>query len=80
MSHASFRIVCVSVPIQIHGLPILPGDLLHGDENGLLSVPAGHEKELAAAVDQVRSRERRLMDWVGSDQFSLNGFHKFVVE
>jgi len=80
VSHASFRIVCVSVPIQIHGLPILPGDLLHGDENGLLSVPAGHEKELAAAVDQVRSRERRLMDWVGSDQFSLNGFHKFVVE
>jgi regulator of RNase E activity RraA len=80
VSHASFRIVRIAVPIQIHGLPIHPGDLMHGDENGLLSVPAGHEKELAAAVDQVRSRERRLMDWVGSDQFSLDGFHKFVIE
>jgi len=38
-SHASFRIVRSNVPVQILGLVVQPGDLLHGDENGLVSVP-----------------------------------------
>ena len=80
VSHASFRIVRVGGPVQIHGLAIAPGDILHGDENGVLAVPSGHEQELAEAVDQVRSREKRLMDWVRSNDFSLDGFHRFVVE
>lgn len=78
--HANFHIVCVGVPIQIHGLRIATGDILHGDENGLLSVPGGYEKEIAGAVDNIRSRERRLMDWVRSDQFSLEGFGDHVIE
>ena len=80
VSHASFRIVRVGVPVQIHGMVVRPADILHGDENGLLSVPARYEKELAFAVDKVRSREKRLMEWVRSDDFSLDDFHTFVVE
>jgi 4-hydroxy-4-methyl-2-oxoglutarate aldolase len=80
VSHANFHIVRIGVPVQIHGLPVSTGDILHGDENGLLSVPLGHEKEITAAVNTIRSRERRLMDWVRSDQFSLEGFRDHVVE
>lgn len=80
VSHASFRIVRVGVPVQIHGLAVYPGDLLHGDENGLLSVPAGYHEEIVSAVENVRNREKRLMDWVRSDRFSLNEFQSFVVE
>jgi 4-hydroxy-4-methyl-2-oxoglutarate aldolase len=80
VSHANFRIVRVGVPVNIHGLTVRPGELLHGDENGLLAVPAGHEQELVAAVDNVRSREKRLMDWVRSDKFSIDRLHDFVVE
>jgi regulator of RNase E activity RraA len=79
-SHANFRIVRTSVPVQIEGLVIHPGDLLHGDENGVVSVPAGREQDLVAAVDQVRSRERKLMEWVRGADFSLDGFANFVVE
>ena len=79
-SHANFHIVRVGVPIQIQGLAVATGDILHGDENGLLSVPRGYEKEIAEAVDSVRSRERRLMDWVRSEQFSLESFRDRVVE
>ena len=59
VSHASFRIVRTGVPVNIRGLTVRAGDLLHGDENGLVSVPPGHEQEFDAAVDQIRDRERR---------------------
>jgi 4-hydroxy-4-methyl-2-oxoglutarate aldolase len=80
VSHANFHIVRVGVPVQIHGLPVSMGDILHGDENGLLSVPSGCEKTVVEAVNKVRSRERRLMEWVRSDQFTLEGFRAHVVE
>ena len=80
VSHANFHIVRVGVPVQILGMPVSTGDILHGDENGLLTVPRGCEKTIADAVNQVRARERRLMDWVRSDQFNLEGFRDHVAE
>lgn len=79
-SHANFRIVRVGLPVQVCGLVIRPGDLLHGDENGLVSIPPNTGQTLPAAVDEIRSRERKLMEWVRSDRFSLDGFQEFVVE
>ncbi len=80
VSHASFRIVRVGVPVQVCGLVIRPGDLLHGDENGLLLVPSGIEERLPGAVDAVRARERRLIDWVRGESFSLDRLHDRMVE
>ena len=71
VSHAHFKIVRVGVPIQILGLEIKPGDLLHGDENGLMSVPAGALAGIENAVEQVRARERRLMDFMRSPEFTV---------
>lgn len=78
VSHANFRIARVGGPVQVHGLVVRPGDLLHGDENGLLAAPTGHEQEIAAAVEQVRTRERRIMEWVRGDRFSLEDFNGIV--
>ena len=79
-SHANFTIVRTGVPVQIHGMVVKPGDLLHGDVNGLLSVPAGADTELLNAVERVRSRERKLMDFARSDHFSLDGIRDLEVE
>jgi hypothetical protein len=38
-SHANFRIVRVGVPVQVRGVVFQPGDIVHGDENGVLQVP-----------------------------------------
>ena len=84
VSHASFRIVRVGVPVQVQGLVIHPGDVLHGDENGLLHVPAVDREALEEAVSAVRKRERRLVEWVRSERFSLDrfeeGFQDFVAD
>jgi regulator of RNase E activity RraA len=80
VSHASFRIVRVGVPVQVCGLVIRPGDLLHGDENGLLLVPDGVQEHLPGAVDAVRARERRLLEWVRGESFFLDRLHDRMVE
>jgi regulator of RNase E activity RraA len=79
-SHAYSRIVRVGVPIQVCGLPIQPGDLLHGDENGLLLVPKAGLEKLPQAVDQVRNRERELMELVRGESFSLDKLRSRIVE
>ncbi len=77
-SHANFRIVRTGIPIQVLGMPIHPGDILHGDENGLCSIPAGVEETLPAAVEQVRSKEGKLMEFVRSSQFTIDGIRGVV--
>ncbi len=68
-SHANYRIVRVGVPVQILGFPVQPGDLLHGDENGLLHIPHAAFDGLLDAVALVRSRERALMDFARTPGF-----------
>ena len=80
VSHANFRIARVGVAVQVDGLVIRTGDLLHGDENGVLLVPGGTEEKLSLAVEEVRTRERRLLDWVRSDRFSLEHLHDYLSE
>jgi len=72
-SHGHFRIVRSGVPVQVRGLVVKPGDVLHGDENGLISVPPAPLGDLQAAVENVRSKERRLMEYVRSAGFKLDG-------
>src|SRR5436309_12123387 len=71
VSHANFKIVRVGVPVQILGLEIEHGDLLHGDENGLMKIPAAALENIERAVEQVRTRERRLMEFMRGPEFSL---------
>jgi len=80
VSHANFRIVRGGVPVQILGVVIRPGDILHGDENGVLVVPQVPQDELRRAVDGVRQRERELMDFVRSPTFSLDELRGRIVE
>ena len=79
-SHAYFRIVRVGVPIQVQGLPISPGDLLHGDENGLIVVPKEALDKLPAAVDAVRNKEGALMEFVRGPAFTFEGLRQRMLE
>ena len=79
-SHGNYRIARPGVPVQILGLVVKPGEILHGDENGLISVPAGIEDRLPEAVDTVRRRERKVMEYVRGADFALGNFKQVVVE
>jgi 4-hydroxy-4-methyl-2-oxoglutarate aldolase len=70
VSHGNAVIVDIGEPVEIFGLPVAAGDLLHGDVNGLLSVPDIPTAELLAEVDAVRARERAMMALARAPGFS----------
>jgi 4-hydroxy-4-methyl-2-oxoglutarate aldolase len=74
-SHANFRIVRVGVPITVMGLVIRPQDILHGDMNGLIQIPAEAAEGLSKAIESVRTRERRLMDMAKDPNFKASQLH-----
>lgn len=75
-SHSYFHIVRANVPVQIGGFVVKPGDILHGDENGLISVPECDITALESAVENVRRRERNLMDFVRSGECTIDALRK----
>ena len=70
VSHSYAHIVDFGEPVEIGGLQIKPGTLLHGDQHGVVSIPA----EIAAQVPKVASdllaSEKELIDFCHSAQFS----------
>ena len=79
-SHAHFHIVRVSVPVQVDGFVVNPGDLLHGDENGLISIPRVELAAIAHAVETVRNREKKLMDFVRGADFTIESLRQRFLE
>lgn len=79
-SHANFRIARVGVPVQIHGMVVSPGDIIHADENGVITVPAIELNDIRNAVEAIRTKEKKILDFVRGTSFTLQGFEELVVE
>ena len=77
-SHGHFRIVRVGVPITVCGLAVEPGDLLHGDVNGLIKVPQEGAQRLPELANEVRGTERRFLQYVKSDEFRIGELRKHL--
>jgi 4-hydroxy-4-methyl-2-oxoglutarate aldolase len=73
VSHGNFAIHEVGEPVFLDGQWIRTGDVLHGDANGIVVVPDDALDRLPDAVASVQSRERRLMDYIRSERFTLEG-------
>jgi 4-hydroxy-4-methyl-2-oxoglutarate aldolase len=69
VSHSYVRVESVGEPIEVGGLEISPGDLLHADQHGVLKIPIEIAAELPAAADRVIETEQALLRWVRSDEF-----------
>jgi 4-hydroxy-4-methyl-2-oxoglutarate aldolase len=72
VSHGRPVILDVEVEVEIFGLRIAPGDLLHGDVNGLLSVPDLETSELLKHVEAVRREEAALMAFIRAPGFTVD--------
>ncbi len=75
-SHGQPRLLSVNQAVEIDGVAINPGDLLHGDVNGLTMVPAALAGQVAVAADAVRAEEAELLAYIQSPAFSIDGFYE----
>jgi len=68
VAHGQPCIYDVGATVNICGMEVRPGDLLHGDENGVTVVPAAIADQVVAQALAVRDMEqKRLQDILGPD-------------
>jgi len=73
-SHGNPRLLQVNVPVTIDGLRIEPGDLLHGDLNGVVKIPDEISPQVAEMALQIRQEEAELLSYIHSPEFTVDGF------
>jgi regulator of RNase E activity RraA len=61
-AHGYCHIPDVHVPIHAGGIVVYPGDLLHGDLNGVTTIPLDIATELADIGDEFVAAERIILD------------------
>ena len=71
VSHAYAHIFDFGSPVNVGGLEVHPGDLLHGDRHGLLTVPKEIAAEVPAVAARLREAEQRVIDFCRSQEFSV---------
>jgi len=71
VSHAYVHIVEIGGPLEIGGLKIQSGDLLHGDLHGVQSIPLEIAAQVPAAAAKIEAVEEALISVCRSDGFSL---------
>jgi regulator of RNase E activity RraA len=72
-SHGNPRLIEVNVPVCIDGVWISPGDLLHGDINGVTTIPLPIADKVAQAAYQIREKEAAAMAYYNGPDFTIDG-------
>ena len=73
VSHAYAHIVDYGKPVTIGGLTIAPGNLLHGDRHGVVSVPLEIAEQVPGVAKKIAEAERSLVGFCQSPDFSFDG-------
>lgn len=78
VAHGTAVIYDAGEPVVIDGVPIKTGDLLHGDVNGLVTIPAEIAGEVADAAREVIADETRRKAYADSPDFTIQGYRKLL--
>ncbi|WP_299201927.1 RraA family protein [uncultured Tateyamaria sp.] len=73
-SHGFVHVVDYDQPVQIHGLDIRPGDLVHADRHGAIVIPEDVVPKLAEAIATLVRSETIVFDAVKGNRI---GFEEF---
>jgi len=71
VSHAYAHVFQFGTSVEIGGLRIEPGDLLHGDQHGILKIPFEIASGIPAVARKLQEREQRVIAMCRSADFSL---------
>jgi 4-hydroxy-4-methyl-2-oxoglutarate aldolase len=69
-SRGTARVIEVGVTVSICGLTVRPGDLLHGDESGLVQVPVEGTSCILQQAERIRASEQEFFAFLHSDSYS----------
>lgn len=61
VSHAYVHMADFGLPVKVAGLVIRPGDLLHGDQHGVVVIPLEIAARIPEAAARLEARERKMI-------------------
>jgi 4-hydroxy-4-methyl-2-oxoglutarate aldolase len=76
VSHSYAHIIEFGEPVEIGGLKIRSGDLIHGDRHGVLTIPLEIAAQVPAQAAEILAEETELIEFCASPQFSLHELSK----
>jgi regulator of RNase E activity RraA len=72
VSHSYAHVVQFGHPVEVGGLEIKPGDLLHGDQHGVVSVPLDAAPRIPEVAAKIIHSETEIVRACRSGDFSLD--------
>lgn len=79
VSHAYAHIFDIGIPVTVDGMEVHAGTLLHGDQHGIVTVPAEIAAEVPNVAAKIKQSEQDVIEFCQSKNFSvekLNGLMK----
>jgi 4-hydroxy-4-methyl-2-oxoglutarate aldolase len=73
-SHGYAQIVHLDVPVRVGGVTVNPGDLLHGDRNGVTTIPTELAAAVADACPELAAAEAVVLDYLRAGKPDPKGF------
>lgn len=78
VSHAYVHMVEYGVPVNIAGLTVNPGDIIMGDQHGVLTVPKSIAADIPDAVKRVEEAEQKIIGFCKSSDYNPEGLKKLL--
>ncbi|MFZ0579718.1 MAG: RraA family protein [Candidatus Acidiferrales bacterium] len=80
LSHAYSHVFDFGRTVEIAGLAVRPGDLIHGDLHGVQTVPLEIAQDVPARALKILERRQNLISYCKSDAFSLPNLRRKIQE
>lgn len=71
-SHAWVQVVDTGKPVEVFGMSVGDGDIVHADRHGAVVIPKQYLDKLPAAIDLMTRREKVLLDATRRPNFDLS--------
>ena len=78
VSHAYVHMVEYGTPVTIGGLTVNPGDIMLGDQHGVVRLPKDIAGDIPKAVEEVEVGERKIIDFCKSSDFTIEGLKELM--
>jgi 4-hydroxy-4-methyl-2-oxoglutarate aldolase len=72
VSHAYAHVFDFGCPVELGGLKIRPGDLVHGDRHGVQTIPLEIAEKVPATAHEILHRRQRLIGLCRASDFSMD--------
>ena len=80
VSHAYAHVAKADSPVHVGGLEIVPGDLLHGDQHGIVKIPVDLAGQVVQIAGRLRAREKKILRFCQSPEFSPDRLREVLRE